>query len=117
MTDINESRKKRRGRNALPDPRVHCVSVRLSNEELAILNTKRGRFDKGEWMRMAALDKLPANIPEPNQEKWLQLSKAASNLNQIARACNVSHGIPDEQFEPTRKALNDFRRSLLGVSE
>ena len=30
--------------------RSHCVSVRLNDEELTLLNEKRGRHRKGEWL-------------------------------------------------------------------
>jgi hypothetical protein len=113
---INEGRAKRRGRNTLSDPRTHCVSVRLNSAELALLNSKRNDMKQGEWLRCAALDKLPFIIPEPNKEKWVELVRAAANLNHIAKACNVSHGIPDKQFAPVRKILNEFRKALLGVS-
>ncbi len=43
--------------------RTHCVSVRLNNSELQLLNTKRGSTSKGEWLRMASLQKLPMNVP------------------------------------------------------
>lgn len=33
--------------------RSHCVSVRLNNSELQLLNTKRGSTSKGKWLRMA----------------------------------------------------------------
>ena len=41
--------------------RSHCVSVRLNNEELTLLNEKRGRHRKGEWLRLSLLNKLPVN--------------------------------------------------------
>lgn len=34
--------------------RTHCISVRLNNTELQLLNTKRGSMRKGEWLRMAS---------------------------------------------------------------
>lgn len=114
--EINENRAKRRGRTALDDPRTHCVSVRLNDEELAILNAKRGTMKQGEWMRCAALDKLPPIVPEPNIEKWQALARAAANLNQIARSLKDLKGISDEQFAQVRKVLTDFRASLLGVA-
>ena len=112
--EINENRAKRRGRNALADPRTHCVSVRLNDEELAILNAKRGDMKQGEWLRCAALDKLPPVVPEPNVTKWAELGRAAANLNQIAKKLNSSS---DElEVSQIRQALTSFRASLLGVS-
>jgi hypothetical protein len=43
--------------------RIHCVSVRLNKEELELLNASRGDKRKGEWLRLASLQKLPA-IPK-----------------------------------------------------
>lgn len=31
--------------------RTHCVSVRLNNDELQLLNAKRGNRSKSEWLR------------------------------------------------------------------
>lgn len=55
--------------------RSHCVSVRLNNEELTLLNEKRGRHRKGEWLRLSLLNKLPAIIPAINIEAWKSLSE------------------------------------------
>ncbi len=41
--------------------RSYCVSVRLNENELSILEEKRGSYKKGEWLRMASLNKLPGN--------------------------------------------------------
>ncbi len=113
--EINENRAKRRGRTALDDPRTHCVSVRLNDEELAILNAKRGAMKQGEWLRCAALDKLPPIVPEPNVEKWQALARASANLNQIAKSLKSLSGISEEKFADTRRVLSEFRASLLGV--
>lgn len=110
---MNETRAKRRGRTPVPDPRTHCVSVRLNGDELNQLDNYRGKMARGEWLRCAGLDRLPAIIPEPNIEKWQELARAASNLNQIAKILNGYRGITDQQFEPVRKALVEFRDSLL----
>jgi hypothetical protein len=114
----NEDRRKRRGRSPVPDPRTHCISVRLNDAELALLNCKRGDLDKGEWLRCAALDKLPSIIPEPNQEKWLELANAANNLNQVARKLNALVSIDEVdqvELEFIRNTLVEFRAALLGV--
>lgn len=114
--EINESRAKRRGRTALEDPRTHCISVRLNNEELEILNAKRGKMKQGEWLRCAALDKLPPIVPEPNIKKWLELAKASNNINQIAHKLNKYASIDESQFSYIREIINEFRAALIGVS-
>ncbi|MBJ9145546.1 hypothetical protein I5476_15990 [Citrobacter braakii] len=61
--------------------RTHCVSVRLNNDELQLLNAKRGDRSKGEWLRLASLDKLPAAIPPINIEAWKSLADISQKLN------------------------------------
>ena len=116
--DINKTRAKRRGRNALTDPRTHCISVRLNDEELNILNTKRGTMKQGEWLRCAALDKLPPIIPEPNIEKWQALARSAANLNQLAKTLNLVklQDSSEENIDEIRNILTEFRASLVEVS-
>jgi hypothetical protein len=116
MTDIiNTARQSRRGRTALEDPRTHCVSVRLNCDELSILNAKRGPMKQGEWLRCAALDKLPPVVPEINQEKWRELARAAANLNQISRYLHLCNGLNTEEFDQIHKDLTEFRAALLGA--
>ncbi|MBN3055173.1 hypothetical protein [Pectobacterium brasiliense] len=63
--------------------RCHCVSVRLNNEELSLLNESRGRYRKGEWLRMAFLHNLPAIIPAINIEAWKNLGEISQKLNKL----------------------------------
>lgn len=116
MTEIiNTARQSRRGRAALKDPRTHCVSVRLNRDELSMLNAKRGPMKQGEWLRCAALDKLPLVVPEINQEKWRELARAAANLNQISRSLHLCNDINTEELDQIRKDLMGFRTALLGA--
>ena len=115
-----ESRRRRHGPAPL-DPTVkrdHCVSVRLNGDELAWLDAARSavRMQRGEYLRAAAMDKLPPTIPELNREAWVSLSRAASNLNQLAKAVNQS-GFSDSDFQPIQSALADFRKSLIGADD
>lgn len=43
-------------------------------------------------MRLGALDVVPRSVPAVNREKWGELARQASNLNQLARA--HSNGMP-----------------------
>ena len=115
MSKLNFDRKSRRGHPKLTDNecRKNCVSVRLNEVELELLNHRRGALKRGEWLRMAALDQLPPAIPELNQKAWVELAKAAANLNQIA--ANLNHGeLVDIQV--IRDELIKFRNDLVGLN-
>ncbi|WPM85149.1 hypothetical protein QNH14_01430 [Apirhabdus apintestini] len=50
------SKVSRRGKfhtDKLPEKEIrhHCISVRLNEEELILLDRKRGQYKKGEWLR------------------------------------------------------------------
>lgn len=109
-----DERRSRRGPFSL-DPsekREHCVSVRLNVGELDKLDDRRGPFQRGEWLRMAALDKLPPTIPAINSQAWAELARAAANLNQLARAVNAGATIEKGGL---RDQLNEFRAALIGA--
>ena len=110
MTD----RSARRGPAPLPleERREHCVSVRVNVAELATLDSRRGVFQRGEWLRMAALDKLPPTVPAINAQAWAELARAAANLNQIARALNQGEKV---ERGGLRDQLNQFRAALIGA--
>ncbi|MBJ3115112.1 MobC family plasmid mobilization relaxosome protein [Salmonella enterica subsp. enterica serovar Typhimurium] len=45
-------------------------------------------MQRGEYLRAAALHRLPPTIPAANREQWAELARTAANLNQIARKIN-----------------------------
>lgn len=111
---MSDERRSRRG-PVLLDPsakREHCVSVRLNVAELTTLDERRGPFQRGEWLRMAALDKLPPTVPALNAQAWAELARASANLNQLAKAVNASGKI---ERGGLRDQLNEFRAALLGA--
>lgn len=63
--------------------RTHCISVRLNLDELQLLNKKRGDKSKGEWLRLASLDKLPLSVPAINIEAWKSLAEISQKLNNL----------------------------------
>jgi hypothetical protein len=107
-----DDRKSKRGPKPI-DPiakRSHCVSTRLNTAELHALDAQRGEFQRGEWMRMAALDKLPPSIPEVNRLSYIELGRIGANLNQVARRLNTSKVI---EIIEVKSLLDDLRLSLL----
>lgn len=116
MIDGEMDRKRRHGPEPLPasEKRSLCVSVRLNAAELALLDEKRGRLARGEWLRMAALDVVPPVVPEINQEAWFVLSKVAGNLSTLARAARDGFKL---NFEEIRSEISSFRRALMDSKE
>ncbi|HAW5000567.1 hypothetical protein [Escherichia coli] len=98
--------------------RIHCVSVRLNNAELDKLNTLREHYSKGEWLRMASLQKLPPVIPAINTKAWIALTDISQKLNRIAAHIDGkskdSHLTHTELFAVKRQ-LEDLRQHLLNA--
>ncbi|HFJ3515504.1 TPA: hypothetical protein ACGT76_004450 [Salmonella enterica] len=98
--------------------RSYCVSVRLNVEELQLLNIKRGSYKKGEWLRMASLQKLPPVIPAINTEAWKKLSDISQKLNRIA--LHIDSKSKDSQLTHTelfavKRQLIELRQHLLNA--
>ncbi|MDD2720950.1 MAG: hypothetical protein PHH47_06560 [Gallionella sp.] len=121
MTKINEDRKRRRGPIPLEvnERRNHCVSVRLNKHELNLLDVRRSNFERGEWLRMAAIDQLPFSIPAVNREAWIELARLAANLNQFQTAINQGRasGYPSNFLGEVLSQVKALRRDLLGTGE
>ncbi|MEB5890296.1 ATP-binding protein [Enterobacter roggenkampii] len=93
--------------------RSHCVSVRLNEEELLILENNRGSYKKGEWLRMASLNKLPPVLPEINREAWIKLGSLSQDLNHLLS--HLDSKSPDSEL--TRTELFAVRRQIKALRE
>jgi hypothetical protein len=113
--EINEARKKKHGPDPLPpeEKRTHCVSSWMNKAEVAQLDSQRGKLGKGEYLRCAALDKLPPTIPAINQQAWVELARVAANLNQLAKACNIDTS--GKSWEEIMQTLKELRAALIGA--
>lgn len=118
---MDETKSRRRGPVPLgaDKKRDHSVSVRMNPGELAWLDASRAavQMRRGEYLRSAALGKLPPTIPELNREAWAALARVAGNLNQLAKAVNEGRavGLDLQELRELRAAVQDCRRDLLGV--
>lgn len=118
---IDESKRRRRGPAPLDaaDKREHTVSVRLNAAELERLDSLRDAvsMQRGEYLRAAALYRLPPIISAINREAWAVMARVAGNLNQYQAAINAgrAHGYPPEVIRELYDLVQDFRRDLLGV--
>lgn len=89
MSGVDRNKRRRHGPAPLDASvkRVHTVSVRLNDDELALLDSRREgvQMQRGEYLRAAALHRLPHVVPAVNREQWAELSRLAANLNQLTR--------------------------------
>lgn len=111
--DDGRTRVSKRGKfhtDKLPENEIrsHCISVRLNEEELIILDSKRGQYKKGEWLRMASLNKLPPIFPEINREAWIKLGNLSQDLNRLLNHLDTKS--PDSEL--TRTELFALRRQI-----
>ena len=98
--------------------RTHCVSVRLNNAELSKLNELRGDYAKGEWLRMASLQKLPMIVPPVNIDTQKTLGEINQKLNRIA--LHIDSKSKDSQLTHTelyavKRQLEKLRQYLLNA--
>jgi len=99
--------------------RIHCVSVRLNKEELELLNSSRGDKRKGEWLRMASLQKLPPAIPAINIEAWQSLTTISQKLNKLINHLDTKSSnseLTKTEIFAIKKQIKELR-SCLTASE
>jgi len=115
-------RKSKRGPASLSldEKRIHCVSVRLNDAELATLDQKRriSQMQRGEWMRSAALDVLPPVIPETNGKLWTHFAPLSANLNQLMHRLNSNkQDIDAAVVAAAMSTVEKLRAALIGGDE
>lgn len=114
---LDETKRRRRGPAPLDaaDKRRHSVSVRLNDAELARLDALREpvHMQRGEYLRAAALHRLPPSIPAVNRQAWVELARTAANLKQLAHRLNAGE---TPALSEVRAAVDELRRRLIGVS-
>ena len=118
--NLDLQKRSRRGPKPLPtdETRTHCVSVRLNVVELAQLDSQRGEMQRGEYLRVAALHRLPSVVPEINKNAWVELSRLSANINQYQAAINARRA-PDQQVDIANLSdqVAGLRNDLLGQYE
>ncbi|EOV6158888.1 TPA: hypothetical protein ACOEER_002674 [Enterobacter ludwigii] len=98
--------------------RTHCVSVRLNVTELQLLNAKRGPTSKGQWLRIASLQKLPTIVPTVNIDTWKTLGEINQKLNRIAlHIDSKSKGsqLTHTELFAVKRQLQELRQHLLNA--
>ncbi|MDX6917466.1 hypothetical protein R9X49_20365 [Pectobacterium carotovorum] len=96
--------------------RTHCVSVRIDNTELQLLNTKRGNTSKGEWLRMASLQKLPTIVPPVNIDTWKTLGEISQKLNRLVVHLDnkgIDSSLSQTELFAVKRQISELRQHLL----
>ena len=106
------TRKRKQDQILESEYRFHNLKVRLNSEELEILDIIKGRYSRAEAVRFLIMSDIPSSVPFLNEMAWAELSKSASNLNQIAHKLNRG-AIPE--ITEIRRELESFRMKLVGV--
>ena len=86
------TKNRKHGPDPLPPDQLRSkrLSVYVTEDEFSEL-TRRAELVSMRtpaYLRESGLERLPPTVPEINQIAWLELSKSAANLNQIARHLN-----------------------------
>ncbi len=118
--------RKRRGRGGRPPaehPREARVTIRFTAAERAQLAQAAGEREVAEFIRAAALKRVPKlarQVPAVNGAAWAALAPVVANLNQLARHANEGRGIGRElapALEDVRRHVMALRAALLGRDE
>lgn len=91
--------------------RIHCS---FNNEELETIDSYRGKISRAAYLRLASLKNVPNIIPEINTAKWVELSRLASNLNQLTKAYNETQTL---DIEICQQLLRDLRNEMIGLKQ
>ena len=62
--------------------RIHCISVRMNPAEYRELDRRRGKVQRGTFLRRLFLGKKePAQIPEPNRKAYAETARAMQDAH------------------------------------
>jgi len=96
--------------------RIHCISVRLNNSELNILNQERKQHAKGEWLRMCLLKIKPPVVPEINRAAWKMFGEINHRLNEILNHLNAKQScnpLTKTELFAVKRQISELRSRLL----
>lgn len=104
------------------EKRDNIKKIRFGSLEWAEVEAKAeaAGITPSAWVRQAALNQLPARIPDLNREAWVKLGPALANLNQIARKLNLDQDFTQPDLMDViscRTELRALRYSLLGTRD
>ncbi|MFF2604188.1 plasmid mobilization relaxosome protein MobC [Streptomyces californicus] len=103
--------------------RTHCVSVRVTPDELVAWHAARqetGRRELGAWVRAVVTEAMTGRtgvpgdvpvVPLVNEAAYGQLVQAANNLNQLTRYAHQERELP----AAIAAAVEEIGRAALAV--
>lgn len=104
--------------------RTTRVTTWFTPAEAAIIDKKRGHYNRSSYLRAAALDKEIARAPsEVNREQWADLGGVRGDLIHIARHLNFAAREGGQaaavratldKLDEANKALDQLRAWLIG---
>lgn len=94
--------------------RTVCVSVRLSSAEARALDSKRGKIQRGTYLRLSLQGITPAQIPAINAKAYSELARLAANLNQLVAQLRCNQIMPD--IRQVYVLLQDLRQKIIGAA-
>ena len=98
--------------------RKRFINVRLNDDELETIDRyrKETKLSRSTYLRETAIGTPPRVIPSINRNQWIELSRLASNLNQIAYEAHLGrfHNETEGVIKDTQQILRDVRNLLVG---
>lgn len=123
MISKNSNKHSRGGRPTLPDSERRIVRVQpaFTAAEMETLEQRAAAFGINlcTWVRMASLGLSIKSVPAINRTAYSELSKLASNLNQLAHVANSTSAISASDLVKmlceTKDKVQELRCLLLGT--
>ncbi len=98
--------------------RKNFINVRLNDDELNTIDRYRmeTNLSRSAYMRETAIGNPPRVIPSINRDQWIELSRLASNINQLAYEAHLGrfHSETEGVIKDTLQILRDVRNLLVG---
>ena len=88
--------------------RIHCVSVRLNDEELVWLDSVRRKFRRGTALRLLARCTFPPEIPAINRELHAVIARGFGNIAALGAASRKGGFVPEVELLPLMRRVQSL---------
>lgn len=85
----------------------------MNPAELAILDSKRGKYARGEWLRMSCLDKLPPQLQVRDVELYNSLNKTLGAIGAIIKTDRNLTPDQEQNLDNLKNLIYDFQSSII----